>query len=98
MGKTYKKYNSWFRNPRGKIQAMANDARPGAVPPDSWDDIPTDRSANISRHAATRMLKRGLPLDKIRKKLKFKFKLNNYEIEDCIECAQIYQTSSKLAS
>lgn len=43
----------YFRRPRGKLQALANDAR--SVPPDSWDDIhfSTRGDRNWKQHRKT---------------------------------------------
>lgn len=39
MGKTYRKIpTSTFRKPKGKKQAIINNARKGAIPPSAWDD------------------------------------------------------------
>jgi hypothetical protein len=41
MSKTIRRVpRGFFRSPKGHKQALINEVRHGAIPPDAWDDIP----------------------------------------------------------
>jgi hypothetical protein len=84
MGKTYKKYPKHFhRRPRGRTQALINEARHGAVPPDAWDDIPHCSSAMLPFNVARKMVLQGKwDLETIAHKLSKKFHLSYKEALD----------------
>lgn len=85
MGKTYKRYPmGYFRRPRGRKQALINHCRPGAIPPDAWDDIRACNLAWRPMEIARRLNDEGWKEEDIRKTLKNKFKLRPYEIREIL--------------
>ncbi len=86
MGKTYKRYPmGWNRNPRGRKQALINHCRPGAIPPDSWNDIVACKIAWRPLRVAQQLYSDGWKKEDIRKTLKNRFNLRPFEIRDIIE-------------
>ena len=69
---------SAFRNPKGHAK-YKNNARNGAIPPDSWEDIINDPETKIPLKAMNRMKKKNIPRDeailKIRNKWGFTAKM-----------------------
>jgi len=63
MARTRKKFpwewNSVFRNPRGKMQAVRGKARKRAIPPDSWEDKSYDRQCWLPQKVARQLLHKG---------------------------------------
>ena len=85
MGKTYKKLpQNCVRTPKGRKQALINKARRGAIPPNSWDDIPYDNHCYVPYNVAYRMQEQGKSQEEIRNSLKKKFKLRDFEIEQVL--------------
>lgn len=86
MGKTYRKgITKWHKTPKGRKKALINNARNGAVPPDSWDDIPLGRENKIPWNVARKMHDQGRPENEIRETLKTKFNLQAWEINHILE-------------
>jgi hypothetical protein len=46
----------YLRHPKGRKQGLINQARPGSLPPDAWDDIPI-RNKEAYRYAKQLYLK-----------------------------------------
>jgi len=66
MGKTYKKRPwEYIRFPKGKKRAVINGARHRAVPPDSYDDLPHDKSGYDAYKVGFALHKKGWDDDKI---------------------------------
>jgi len=81
MGKTYKRYPfGYHRRPRGRKQAIINHCRPGAVPPDAWDDLPLCSLVFRPYNVANSLYEDGWKKEDIRKTLKNKFHLRDFEI------------------
>jgi hypothetical protein len=81
MGKTYRNSRAYahgcLRKPRGRKQAIINGARPGAVPPDPWDDILMDREISVPWAVANHLAdEHGLSAEDIAHKLKRKFNMH----------------------
>jgi len=86
MGKTYKRYpTGYHRCPRGKKRALINHCRPGAIPPDSYDDLPVCKLAFRPFNIACQLYDDGWTKEDIRKTLKNKFNLKDYEIFDILD-------------
>jgi hypothetical protein len=86
MGKTYRRVpQKYHRCPRGRRQAIINEARNGAIPPDAWDDLPVCDEAHRSWHYVWTADKEGVPHEQIRKTLKHKFGLKQWEISKIIK-------------
>ena len=90
MSKSYKNIGKGgpLRSPRGRRQALINKTRPGAVPPDAWDDIDKDRICRIPLKIATKLLKMGTPEDVVRKKIIDKFHLQSWQATSLIDIAK----------
>lgn len=81
MSRTYKKFSlHCLRHPRGRKQAIINGARPGAIPPDSWEDVPMDKHCYMVWRVTETMKENGISKDVIRRKLKRKWHLQSWEI------------------
>lgn len=81
MGKTYKALpTSWYRHPKGSKQAKIAGARPGAIPPDTYDDIKHDPATDIPRKVALKLKKDGKSEEEIRQILVNRFKMKPHEI------------------
>lgn len=70
MGKTYRYNKHYFRNPKGKKNAIINGARKKAIPPDEWDDV--SPSAKDIFFSVNRMAEKEMPKEEIVKKIKNK--------------------------
>jgi transposase len=42
-----REYSNFSRRPRGRKQALVNNLRKGATPPDAWDDIPAAHAGKL---------------------------------------------------
>jgi len=86
MGKTRRNYpRGYFRYPRGRRKAIINGARPGAIPPDAWDDIPASHEAHMAFTVAERMKKKkGWKKEVIVHKICKKFKMTYRRAEDIV--------------
>ena len=95
MSRTYKKYyGGYFRNAKGRKQALANGARPKSVPPDSYDDIDYDNQCFLPFKIAKKLYykKHMQPSDIIDKLMK-KYGLT-YEIAcECLPHEALYDES-----
>ena len=82
MGKTHKyiPHNGQHRSPRGRKKALLNDARPGSIPPDPWDDESYDDQNYQVRKIAEKLHKEGKDDDEIITKLARKFETTTYII------------------
>ena len=84
MSRTYRqKPRKTFRRLGGRKQAIINDARPGAVPPDAWDDICASDECWLPMRVAIKMYGRFEKTEAIRRLVK-KFKLTYVEAEQII--------------
>ena len=79
MSRSYKKYKikGVFRRPKGRKQAIINNARKGSIPPDPWDDVDYSRDCRTPWRVARKMVKEGANEKRIIRTLKNKFKLDN---------------------
>lgn len=87
------------RKPHGKLNAIRNDARKGAVPPDSWEDLPIMRTNQVYQYCLRlfgmrkwrdKVTKR-LPFNDFFGKVKSKFPTyKEYEIKDIYYCILQY--------
>ena len=61
MSHTYKQcpWDTMFRRPRGKTNALRNNARKGAIPPDSWDDKHVDNQCWLPIRIAKALIHKG---------------------------------------
>jgi hypothetical protein len=76
MGKTVKKMpREYFRHPRGHKKALVEGVRKGAVPPNSYDDVPYDRQVWQPHQAAREMVKHGMTNEEIIRRLRLKWRL-----------------------
>ena len=77
MGKTYRNLpRTAFRNPKGRKQALVAGVRPGAVPPDAWDDV--NFSLDTKPYGvARRMVAKNVAVDDITYRLIRKFHLSH---------------------
>jgi hypothetical protein len=82
VSRTYKKigFSRIFRNPRGHKQALIDKVRPKARPPDAWEDIQPDKQCFLPINIAKQLREKGIPEEVVRRKLKKKFRLSNWEI------------------
>ena len=82
MSRTYKKPatpNQWLRHPKGKVKADREKARPGSIPPDSWDDIPLQKLNFLPAKIAENMLNKGCHKEEVVKHIMVKFKMKSTE-------------------
>lgn len=83
MGKTYKKYPlMYYRQPRGRKQALVQGARKKAVPPDAWDDIRCDKQCWLPYDLGHRFHEAGMSREEAIRKLRRKFRLSQLDAED----------------
>ena len=79
MSRTYRNYedNAYkcYRRPRGHVQAVLNDVRQRAVPPDAWDDYCFQREQRVPWKVTRKMLAAGENITEIIHRLKTKFKM-----------------------
>lgn len=87
MGKTYKRSPTGiYRRPKGMKRAVLNGARPKAVPPTSWDDIPHCKLAHQHWNLAKNMKDAGVDRETaIRKILKKCRKTRRGQVEDAVD-------------
>ena len=87
MGKTYKRHpTGYHRSPRGRRRALINHCRPGAIPPDAWEDVSYCNLAFRPRNIAYDLYHYEIwEKEDIRKTLKNKFHLRDYEIFDILD-------------
>jgi len=91
MSRTYKKYPyGYFRHPRGHRQALVNKVRPGAVPPDAWDDICVDNQCWKPHDIALALHKKGWDNDSIVRHLRLKFKMTLKQAERCVDYSGVW--------
>ena len=80
MSRTYRNYedNAYkcYRRPRGHVQAVLNDVRQRAVPPDAWDDYCFQREQRVPWKVTRKMLAAGENITEIIHRLKTKFKMS----------------------
>ena len=80
MSDTIKKFPyGWFRAPRGRKNALINNARKRSVPPNAWDDINYSKDCYLPYIIARRLYEKGLSQEEIIKKIRKKFKLSHAE-------------------
>ncbi len=86
MGKTYKRYPiTYFRHPRGAKQAKIAGGRPGAVPPDVYDDGHYDCQCYYPFDIAKRLIKEGWDGEKVAKRLARKFRLPAWQAKRIVK-------------
>ncbi len=80
MSRTYKHMpTEVVRRPKGRKQALINEARKKAIPPDAWDDLHFDNHCYAVYNAAENMLEQGKSKSEIISKIRKKFNLTFYE-------------------
>jgi hypothetical protein len=85
MGKSRRKYSKKFlRRPRGYKAAKRDNVRPGAIPPNEWEDLPISSEAHIPTKVAARMLRRGETEGAVRATLMGKFGYRSDDATDVI--------------
>ena len=91
MGNTYRgSCYTYLRRPRGKKQALINNVRTRAVPPDDWDDIRPCRLCGCYK-LAVRMKQKGFTQEvTVRKIVRKCPKLSHRIIEDSVKSAWEY--------
>ena len=78
MARTVRRYpTSMVRQPRGRLQAIRAGARPGAVPPDAWDDLPHSGDCYAPQQASLAMSRAGLPVARITERLRSTWRLSH---------------------
>ena len=89
MSRTRKKcpweWNSVFRTPRGKRQALRGKARKRAIPPDGWDDKNYDSQCWIPQRVAEAMLKKGMNPHKVVRHLAGKYGISYRTSREIVE-------------
>ena len=86
MGKTYRHLpKTEHRNPRGRLRALRNGARKGAIPPDPWEDAKHNKECWIPFSAAKKMKKGNVPKSIIRRKLMRRFHLESWQVTDIFD-------------
>jgi len=86
MGKTYKRIPfGCVRSPKGRKQALINEARKGALPPDAYDDKPFDKQCFQTYDIAYDMIKSGMEPNEVIKKLRNKYKLTHQQAMECVK-------------
>jgi len=82
MSRTYKSLPTrMHRRPKGKKRAINGGCRPGAVPPDSYDDLPICNLAWRPYKVARKMFDKGIEKEDIINCLKNKFNLKLFEVD-----------------
>ena len=78
MGKTYKTQaiNFYLRRMSGRKQAIINNARPGAIPPNSWDDYVPDAQCVMCWSIADDLKEQGYSREQAAKKIAYRFKMS----------------------
>ena len=75
MGKTFKRqYYSWYRTPRGRCNAIINNARKRSIPPDPRLSYPPCKVVFQPYKIAVRMKKKGLDKEVVIRKIMKKCK------------------------
>ena len=83
MSRTFRKIpHSCVRSPRGRKQAIINDARKGAIPPDAWDDQPHNKECWTPQSVAYKLSKRNFSIEEIIHILIKKFSLTYEEAQE----------------
>lgn len=78
MSKTYKVVPyKYHRRPKGKLQAMRNEARKKAIPPDAWDDEAHDDQCYDVYNVLGRLLDLGIEDEIVEHKLVNKFHISH---------------------
>jgi len=88
MSRTYRKGQtvySYYRSPKGKKQALINNARSGAIPPSNWDSVSFDPENSIPFKAAIKMFRRGWQTLIVERRLCKKYKLTHVEAQQIIK-------------
>ena len=87
MSKTYRRFPiGCFRDPRGRRQAIINEVRYGAIPPDPWDDVPHSPESLFPWRVTQMMKDKGLTKEVARRKLTRKFHLASWQITYLFKC------------
>jgi len=76
MSRTYRRrrYSSqWMRSPKGRINAIVNQARNASIPPDPWDDFFLRGENSAPDHVARHMIDRGKSPEYVIRKISKKF-------------------------
>jgi len=61
MSRTYRACpDNCVRSPRGRRRAIIQGARPGAIPPDPWDDVPINNECWMPQKVARKYLAYGM--------------------------------------
>lgn len=77
---------SFYKSPRGKTNALRNNVRPSAIPPDSWDDKPRSDWQALYKYAKKcRAKSKGF--DDFATRLKAKFKVSRDYARDLYDLA-----------
>lgn len=83
IGKTYRAYpRSQYRRPKGRRQALAQQARPGAVPPDPWQDIRHNAECWQPATVAWRHLAYGRGIDTVTEMLHNRFRVPRQQMRE----------------
>jgi len=90
MSRTYRApERGWNRTPKGKKNALVNEVRKGAIPPDDWDNIRPSTESNWFK-VAVRMLKSGMSFEEVRKKVQRRFKVPSWVWESNLDSMQTW--------
>lgn len=93
MARTYKKcpweWNSCFRTPRGKRNALRGNARKRAIPPDGWDDKSYDKQCWQPQRVAEALLRRGWSQKDVIRHLRKKYGLTQRTAYDIVDLESI---------
>ncbi len=80
MSRTYKHMpTDVVRHPKGKRQALINEVRKKAIPPDAWDDLHFDNHCYAAYNATENMIEQGKSKSEIISKIRKKFNLTFHE-------------------
>jgi len=96
MSRTYRNKNghTWklFRNPRGRKNAIKNNARRRAIPPDSWDDIQINSENYIPWKVAEKLLLKKKTKEFVIQSLKTRFKISHQLAKKIVDVSCKYIT------
>lgn len=86
MSRSYKAVlpGRMFRHPKGRRQAIRNEARKRAIPPDAWDDICLDDSCYTIENVAVHLHQKGWSEDKIVRHLRKKYGVSSKVARDSL--------------
>lgn len=83
MGNTYRTIpSSYFRSPRGRIQALRRGDR--AVPPDPWEDIRFNGEVYLPWRVARRLLEEGRGPEEVVAILRRRFRVPGWKAREIV--------------